>query len=163
MRRQADNTCSRGAVMGRDVRRAHGVSRSAAIATWGGAGDPACARRSSQGAVQALPVARGRYLAENGTLGGSIARSIVARTHGGRRAMQAACVLRDGWPQPTSRVSAEHGSPRLTSGELEVLRNSHWSKLTSVYCLFLSNEVLVVSLRRALRFPRAAKRAKVLR
>ena len=129
MRRQADNTCSRGAVMGRDVRRAHahGVSRSAAIATWGGAGDPACARRSSQGAVQALPVARGRYLAQNGTLGGSIARSIVARTHGGRRAMQAACVLRR---LDTTRVFAEHGSPPVSHlGSWKFLENPHWSKL----------------------------------
>ena len=43
----------------------------------------------------------------------------------GRRAMQAACVLRR---LAMARVLAEHGSPRLT---WEVLRNLDWSKLTS--------------------------------
>jgi len=47
-----------------------------------------------------------------------------AYTRRGRRAMQAACVLRR---LATARVLAEHGSPRLT---WEVLRNP-WSKLTS--------------------------------
>ena len=46
-------------------------------------------------------------------------------TRRGRRAMQAACVLRR---LATARVLAEHGSPRLT---WEVLRNPDWSKLTS--------------------------------
>jgi len=49
-------------------------------------------------------------------------------TRRGRRAMQAACVLRR---LATTRVLAEHGPPRLTWGKLKVLRNPHWSKLTS--------------------------------
>ena len=131
VRRQADNTCSRG---GRD-----GQRRATCTWTWrieerghrdlGGGGYPACARRASQDAVRALSVARGRYLAQSGTRGGSIARPIVARSHGGRRAMQAACVLRR---LTTMRVFATHGSPPVSPmGSWKFLENPHWSKLRS--------------------------------
>ena len=129
VRRQADNTCSRG---GRD-----GQRRAACTWTWrieerghrdlGGGGYPACARRASQGAVQAPWLGVATWHRMGRLVGVSRGRSWRDHTAAGGRCKPLACS--DGGPQRASLLSTAR--PVSPVGSWKFLENPHWSKLRS--------------------------------